>query len=61
MYSFEYTVDRGKGLPMLRAISVIAVPSRGILLTLTVVARESEWDTGDGEKLRRVADSFHLV
>eukprot|EP00551_Chaetoceros_affinis_P012432 CAMPEP_0203676280 /NCGR_PEP_ID=MMETSP0090-20130426/24164_1 /ASSEMBLY_ACC=CAM_ASM_001088 /TAXON_ID=426623 /ORGANISM="Chaetoceros affinis, Strain CCMP159" /LENGTH=371 /DNA_ID=CAMNT_0050542795 /DNA_START=104 /DNA_END=1219 /DNA_ORIENTATION=+ len=62
LYQFEYRVDRGeKGLP-LRAISIIAVRDGDILVTMTVVSLEREWeDEAFAAKLRKVAQSFKLT
>lgn len=62
LYQFEYKVDRGdKGLP-LRAISLIAVRDGDILVTMTVVALEKEWENNNFEtKLRKIAQSFKLI
>lgn len=62
LYQFEYKVDRGdKGLP-LRAISIIAVRDGDVLVTMTVVALEREWQDEVFEgKLRKIAQSFKLT
>ncbi len=62
LYQFEYRVDRGeKSLP-LRAISIIAVRDGDVLITMTVVALEREWQDEIFErKLRKIAQSFKLT
>ena len=61
VYQFQYRVDRGQRGPPLQAISVIAARNGNTLYTLTVVAPETEWeDVAFANKLRHVADSFHL-
>ncbi len=62
LYQFEYRVDRGdKGLP-LRAISIIAVRDSDVLITMTVVSLEREWENKEFEvKLRKIAESFKLT
>mmetsp|Transcript_9916 Transcript_9916/g.11550 ORF Transcript_9916/g.11550 Transcript_9916/m.11550 type:complete len:363 (-) Transcript_9916:138-1226(-) len=63
LYQFEYTIDRGaKGVP-LKAISIIAVRDGDVLVTMTVVAPEKDWE-GDEKyerKLRTIAESFKLT
>jgi hypothetical protein len=62
LYQFEYSVDRGEmGVP-LRAISVVAGKNGGTLLTLTVIAPQEDWKSeAYAAKLRKIADSFHLI
>ena len=62
LYQFEYKVDRGdKGLP-LRAISIIAVRDGDVLVTMTVVSLEKDWENEVFEaKLRKIAQSFKLT
>lgn len=62
LYQFEYKVDRGgNGLP-LRAISIIAVRDGDVLVTMTVVSLEKEWENEVFEaKLRKIAESFKLT
>ena len=62
VYQFEYTVDRGDRGPPLRAISVIAARNSDAVVTLTVVAPSEDWrDENLASKLRKVANSFHVV
>lgn len=62
VYQFEYTVDRGDRGPPLRAISVIAARNSDAVVTLTVVAPSEDWrDENFARKLRKVANSFHVV
>ena len=64
VYQFEFVVDRGvANLPPLRNISVIAAsPAGDKLYTLTVVAPVRVWENPvEAEKLRKIAESFHLT
>jgi len=59
VYTIEYSIDRGeRGLP-LHAISVLAQAGES-LFTLTVQAPDEDWRGSYDEKLRKIADSFHL-
>lgn len=62
VYQFEYKIDRGdKGLP-LKSISLISVRDGDILVTMTVVSLEREWENEEFQaKLRKIASSFKLT
>jgi len=61
-YQFEYIVERRSG-PPLRNISVVAAnPDGSSFYTMTVVAPAKEWENPEyAEKLKKMAESFHLV
>jgi hypothetical protein len=64
VYQFEFVVDRGVARrPPLRNISVIAAsPTGDRLYTLTAVAPVQAWeDPAYADKLRKIAESFHLT
>jgi hypothetical protein len=63
VYQLEYTLQRSAAnTPLLRVISVVALTSQDVVLTLSVVAPESEWkDATYKSRLGRIADSFHMV